>query len=102
ALILLPVFFFAAVRGDVTWKERAASASVVLLPVCMIVMPWLALFYARYGAVIPDWVKPDAKLMDLYPFVRVAVERPWYYYLFKLGLIVPLTFVAFWPLVSER
>jgi len=59
-------------------------------------------FYQKTGVFVPSWVKPDARLMDLYPFVRAAVERPWYYYIFKLILIMPVAVVAAWAIAGER
>lgn len=102
ALILVPVFLFVCVRDEETWKHRAASMTVILLPLIFLVVPWLVLFYLKTGVFVPSWVKPDARLMELYPFVRIAVERPWYYYVVKLVFIMPLAAVALWALVRER
>ncbi len=43
---------------------------------------------------IPTWLKPDAWLIEHYPFVRAAIERPVYYYFMKLYLIQPLILVC--------
>jgi Glycosyltransferase family 87 len=102
ALILLPVFLFFCVRDEDTWKERVTAMATVLLPVALFVVPWLIVFYQKNGVFVPSWVKPDATLMQLYPFVRIAVERPWYYYAVKLVLIMPLALVAAWALARER
>ena len=102
ALILLPVLGFFAVRDEETWKQRAAAAATILLPVALFVIPWLVVFYQRNGVFVPSWVKPDSTLMQMYPFVRLAVERPWYYYPAKLILIMPLAPVALWALIRER
>jgi membrane-associated HD superfamily phosphohydrolase len=59
-------------------------------------------FYLQYGVMLPSWVKPDARLMELFPFVRMAVERPWYYYAAKLAFTMPLALVAVWLLIRER
>ena len=102
ALLLVPVFAFACVRDEDTWAGRAASMAVVLVAMGLFVAPWLVVFYLQYGVLFPSWVKPDARLMELYPFVRAAVERPWYYYAAKLVLVMPLALVAGWALVRER
>jgi hypothetical protein len=102
ALILVPVVLMTGVRGDATWKDRALSMAAMLLPLVILVAPWLILFYLQYGVLTPPWVKPDARLMELFPFVRVAVERPWYYYGAKLFEIMPLAAVAAWLLIRER
>jgi hypothetical protein len=101
ALMLIPVFLVAGIRGDSTWKERSVSVLAVVAPIAVVVAPWMAVFHLQYGVFVPSWVKPDARLMELYPFVRMAVERPWYYYA-KLILIMPLALVALWSVVRER
>jgi hypothetical protein len=102
ALILLPVFVFVCIRDEETWKERAISLAAVLLPVVSLVVPWLLVFYSRNGVFLPSWVKPDERLMQLYPFVRAAVERPWYYYVVKLSVVMPLAIAAVWALMGDR
>jgi 4-amino-4-deoxy-L-arabinose transferase-like glycosyltransferase len=102
ALILLPVFLVFAMRHDGTWSARVRSALAVLVPVTVLVAPWLAVFYQHTGVLIPSWVKPDARLMEIYPFLRTAVERPWHYYLSTLLVIAPLTAIAAWAAVSQR
>jgi 4-amino-4-deoxy-L-arabinose transferase-like glycosyltransferase len=102
ALVLLPVFALVCVRDEDTWSGRIASIALVLGAAGLFVIPWLVVFYLQYGVLVPSWVKPDARLMELYPFVRAAVERPWYYYAVKLVLVMPLALVAVWALVRER
>lgn len=102
ALILVPVFLFAVLRTDSTWRERGASMLSIFLPVGLLVVPWMVVFYAQSGVFIPSWVKPDEKLMEIFPFLRVAVARPWYYYLGTLPLIMPLALVPVWVLARER
>jgi len=102
ALILVPLVLFVCWRDEPTWKERAIAMALVLLPAGVLVAPWLIVFYQKTGVFVPSWVKPDARLMDLYPFVRAAVERPWYYYIFKLILIMPVAVVAAWAIAGER
>jgi 4-amino-4-deoxy-L-arabinose transferase-like glycosyltransferase len=102
ALILLPVFLVFAIRSEAPWPARALSALAVLVPVTVLVAPWLAVFYQQTGVLIPSWVKPDARLMELYPFLRTAVERPWHYYLSTLLVIAPLTAIAVWAAVAQR
>jgi hypothetical protein len=101
-LILVPVCVLAGTRADTTGKERAISIAAMLLPAAVLVAPWMLLFYQQYGVLAPSWVKPDARLMELFPFVRAAVDRPWYYYGAKLALIMPLSLIAVWLVIRER
>jgi hypothetical protein len=101
ALILLPVFLVVGLRGDGNWKDRAASGLAIVLPIAVLVGPWLATFYAQFGVFVPGWVRPDAKLLEIYPFLQVAVARPWYYYAVTLTFVLPLVLAPIWPLIRE-
>jgi hypothetical protein len=47
ALILVPVFLLASIRGHATWKERAVSMLAVGVPVAVLVVPWMVVFYMK-------------------------------------------------------
>jgi 4-amino-4-deoxy-L-arabinose transferase-like glycosyltransferase len=102
ALILAPLFLFAGLRQDTDWRQRGVSLLAITVPVVALVVPWTILFYLKCGVLVPSWTKPNAELLELYPFVRAAVERPWYYYLLKLTLVMPLALVPIWLMISDR
>ena len=102
ALILVPVLVFFAIRGQAARTERLRSAAALLIPILVLVVPWLVVFYQQTGVVLPTWVKPDATLMEIYPFLRTAVERPWHYYLTTLLVIAPVLAITVWAALSNR
>ena len=93
ALIVAPVVLMAGVCGDETMEAAGDIGGGDPRGRNPDRAPWMILFYLEYGVLTPSWVKPDARLMELFPFVRVAVERPWYYYGAKLVQIMPLVLV---------
>ena len=101
ALILVPLFLFVAVKTDTNWRARALSALAVGLPVVVLVVPWLLAFHAASGVFIASWIRPDARSLELFPFLRTVVERPGYYYFTTLISIMPLALVAAWVLASR-
>jgi 4-amino-4-deoxy-L-arabinose transferase-like glycosyltransferase len=101
ALILAPLFLFVALKTPATWKDRAFAALAVGFPVVLLVVPWLLVFHATSGVFVAGWIRPDARSLELYPFLRTVVERPWYYYLTTLISIMPLALVAAWVLASR-
>ncbi len=101
-LLVLPLLLVMALRGEQDWNGRARAAAALVLPVALLVVPWLAAFYYNTGVVLPSWVKPDEQLMSLYPFLRTAVERPWHYYLTTLIAISPAVMLLAWTAVAHR
>jgi 4-amino-4-deoxy-L-arabinose transferase-like glycosyltransferase len=102
ALMLLPVLVLFAAREMHDWRSRFRAAAAIVGPVVLLVVPWLAIFYQHTGVLVPSWVKPDAQLMEIYPFLRTAVDRPWYYYVTTLAFIAPVTVIAVWAGVRHR
>ena len=96
ALLLLPVFVVFALQGTVGWPSRLRTTAAIATPVLILVAPWLVIFHQQTGVFIPSWVKSDAKLLEIYPFLRTAVDRPWSYYVVTLTVIAPVTAVALW------
>ncbi|MGD1019458.1 MAG: glycosyltransferase 87 family protein [Verrucomicrobiia bacterium] len=94
ALIAVPVALYCVFAQTARPRsERIRWAFYSMIPVGLLVAPWLILFYVRTGAVLPGWVKPDDWSMQHYPFVRAAVNRSLDYYPVTLCLIVPLVLV---------
>ena len=94
ALIAVPVALYCVFAQTARPRsERIKWAFYSMIPVGLLVAPWLILFYVKTGTVLPGWVKPDDWSMQHYPFVRAMVNRPVDYYPVKLCLIVPLVLV---------
>lgn len=94
ALIAVPIALYCVFAQTARPRsERIRWAFYSMIPVGLLVAPWLILFYAKTGAVLPGWVKPDDWSMQHYPFVRAAVNRSVDYYPVRLCLIVPLVVV---------
>jgi len=90
ALIVAPVVIYLVVTSFASPRERWTNLLYGGLPAALLVLPWVMLVYSAFGVLIPHWVKPDAWLLEHYPFVRRSVERPVYYYFKKLALIQPV------------
>jgi 4-amino-4-deoxy-L-arabinose transferase-like glycosyltransferase len=95
ALLLLPVgvfMVFVLTAGDRRTRFRLAAALV--LPACLVVLPWFIVFRAHYGQWLPDWIKPDAALIAASPLVARAMSRPWHYYITQAVLVAPIVLVV--------
>jgi 4-amino-4-deoxy-L-arabinose transferase-like glycosyltransferase len=73
--------------------EKAKSLLLAFAPAVLLMTPWFVVYYQTFGTLSLEWVKPDAELQAKYLFVRLATERPPYYYVKKLLLLQPLALV---------
>lgn len=71
-------------------RSRPKSVLAYAVPCTLAVLPWLLVFYDTYGLLTPTWLRPDDWALEHYPLVAEAVGRPWYYYVVKLGLVLPI------------
>jgi 4-amino-4-deoxy-L-arabinose transferase-like glycosyltransferase len=94
AALVLPAIVFLLLTSFPTARERAEAIALVGAPCLVLLLPWLVVFYRTYGVLLPTWSKPSAQLIASNPFVRAAVERPFYHYLLKLALLQPITIVC--------
>ena len=101
AMVLAPVFLVAAFLESRDRRTRIESAALPLVPALMLVVPWLLFFHAKCGVFLPSWVRADPWLLEHSAFVRAFVSRPWYYYVTKLPLLIPLFPVCLFRLASE-
>jgi 4-amino-4-deoxy-L-arabinose transferase-like glycosyltransferase len=101
ALVVLPVFVVTILLGGVPWRGRLTSCLWFGLPICFLVVPWLLVFRLKCGVFLPDWVAPDPWLREHSEFVKAALDRPWYYYVVKLPLLIPMSVMAGWALSAR-
>ena len=102
ALIITPVITYLLFSSYGTKNEKLKVFFYGLSPVFLLLLPWFIVFYKTFGVLFPYWVKPDSWLLEHYPFVRQAVERPIYYYLKKLILIQPVVLLLLVELIRRK
>lgn len=72
-------------------RRFVRSAVLGFLPVALLVLPWLIVFYREYGELTPSWIQtPGEWKVKNIPFVDVTFQRPFLYYWVKTGMIQPL------------
>jgi 4-amino-4-deoxy-L-arabinose transferase-like glycosyltransferase len=100
ALALIPVYLW-AVFLKYGRSRKAWEAVLLLSPACLLILPWLIVFYVKCGVILPSWVKPDAWLIEHNAFVKTLVNRSWYYYFLKTTILLPLLPFCLWQLAHE-
>jgi 4-amino-4-deoxy-L-arabinose transferase-like glycosyltransferase len=83
-VIAIYVYFVKADKNVFKDLMFAAVAAVI------ITAPWFFEFYAYYGKLLPDWLKPDPWLLENNEFMRMVTDRPWYYFIKEFFLLNPL------------
>ena len=76
-----------------------AACCFCLLPAAALTLPWFVYFYEKCGVFLPDWINPDQWSMEHFPLMKEWANRPWYFYLIKAPLLIPvlpLCLYCFW------
>jgi hypothetical protein len=72
------------------------------LPVLLLVVPWFILFYLQYGILLPEWVRPDAAMIESSGVISRAVSRPWHYYITESSMVAPVVLVVLLGYLARR
>lgn len=65
----------------------------VVVPAILVVLPWFVVFFAHYGRLLPNWIHPDADMIQASGLVRRAMSQSWHYYLSQSCLVAPIVLV---------
>jgi 4-amino-4-deoxy-L-arabinose transferase-like glycosyltransferase len=99
--VLVAIYFWRRRPGG--WRTAARHLLWVGGAFVVVVIPWFAKFYAYYGTLFPDWIRPDAWTVETFEYVRTVGDRPPYYFLKQLFLVYPwLAFVVGTSLAAVR
>lgn len=80
-------------------KQKLVFFIYFLFTAVLICSPWYIYFYKIYGTISPWWTKPSFELISIFPFLRMVVNRPWYFYVTYIILIAPVYLFAFMNIV---
>ncbi|MBN2563057.1 MAG: hypothetical protein JXQ75_19200 [Phycisphaerae bacterium] len=103
ALILVPaagLLLWLATQDNARARWRLLLACAV--PVVLLLVPWFAVFYAHYGTLLPNWIRPDPVMIETSGLVRRAVSQPWHYYLTESVMVAPVVFVVLVGYIARR
>ena len=101
-LALLPVYLYAM---HLFFRKRGVFVSSclwLLLPVAALTAPWFVAFYMKCGVFLPDWINPDPWSMDRFPLMKEWANRPWYFYLIKTPLLIPVLPLCLYRLLRTK
>ena len=56
----------------------------------IIVLPWYLWFFSIYKTLFPWWARNMPENLTMFPFIKMVINRPWYFYFQNISLAAPL------------
>lgn len=91
---ILPACFYIIFKKGFTLKRTVYAFSFVIVSF-IVTLPWLYHFYNVSGEIFPWWAKIYEENIKMFPFIDMAVHRPWYFYFVHLILVAPVYIFAY-------
>ena len=66
----------------------------------LIVGPWLFIFHRTFGVFFPWWIRPSGSSLSLFPFIKIAMDRPWYFYFSNITKVAPIYLLAWISMIK--
>ncbi len=63
--------------------------------------PWLFIFYKTFGTFFPWWIKPSEEPLRMFPFIKMAMDRPWYFYFSNISAVAPIFLFAWIGMIKS-
>jgi 4-amino-4-deoxy-L-arabinose transferase-like glycosyltransferase len=98
AVLILPVLLYLMLRGGVNRRSLVALAYFALAAL-VISTPWFVYFFKNTGSLARGAVI-DTEYLQL-PFIRMAVERSWYFYFAHVVLISPIYLFGYFEIIHR-
>ena len=71
-------------------KKKLINVSCFLIFAVLVAGPWLFIFYKTFGTFFPWWIKPSEEPLRMFPFIRMAMARPWFFYFSNITIVAPI------------
>lgn len=94
ALGIVPVLLYTIFKNGLS-KKILAGFSILGIAAILISAPWFMLFYKTFHAFLPWWARQTAESIQMFPFMKMAVERPVYFYLANTIMVAPIYLFGF-------
>ncbi|MBL7131404.1 MAG: glycosyltransferase family 39 protein, partial [Candidatus Omnitrophica bacterium] len=100
ALFILAPVFYLFIRKPLIVK-RIDKMIFFSISALLVIVPWFFIFYKTFGIIFPWWVKPSEDLSQMFPFVRMILDRPFYFYFLNTIVVAPIYIFA-WLNIIRR
>ena len=97
AVLILPVLLYLILRDRVNRQNLISIASFAIAAL-LISTPWFFYFYKVTGSFVRGGI--NAEILQL-PFIKMAVERSWYFYFLHVALISPIYLFGYLEIIER-
>jgi len=80
--------------------KRLSNVLYFIIFSMLIAGPWLYVFYKTFGTFFPWWIKPSEEPLRMFPFIKMAIARPWYFYFSNISKVAPIYLFA-WAIIIK-
>ena len=98
AVFILPVLLYLILRAGINFQSLISIASFAIAAL-LISAPWFFYFYTITGSFARGAVI-DAEYLQV-PFIKMAVERSWYFYFVHVALISPIYLFGYFEIIER-
>ena len=98
AVFILPVILYLLLRGGVNLQSLISIACFAVAAL-LISTPWFLYFFKVTGSFARGAVI-DAEYLQV-PFIKMAVERSWYFYFVHVALISPIYLFGYFEIIER-
>ena len=98
AVFILPVILYLILRGGVNLQSLISIACFAVAAL-LISTPWFLYFFKVTGSFARGAVI-DAEYLQV-PFIKMAVERSWYFYFVHVALISPIYLFGYFEIIER-
>jgi 4-amino-4-deoxy-L-arabinose transferase-like glycosyltransferase len=86
--ILAPVFYLFMKKPRSI--NKIIKVALFLISAILVTSPWFVAFYRTFGTIFPWWIRPSAEPLHMFPFIRMALDRPFYFYFLNISIVTPI------------
>lgn len=82
-------------------SKRLINVSYFLISSALVAGPWLIIFYKTFGTFFPWWIKPSEEPLRMFPFIKMAMARPWFFYFSNITIVAPIYLFAWITMIKS-
>lgn len=95
SLVLIPAIVYYLWRQHFSFKNLMIFSSCFFIVAALVNLPWFYYYYKIMGTIFyGNQYITTQEFMDMFPFVRMSTNRPFYYYFVTLPLISPVYLIS--------
>ncbi|MCX5697411.1 MAG: glycosyltransferase family 39 protein [Candidatus Omnitrophica bacterium] len=100
ALCIIPALLYILFKDGFS-KKKIKDFSILGIAALFITAPWFILFYKTFHTFLPWWARQNEESMRMFPFLKMAIGRPVYFYFTNTVIIAPIYLFGFIEMIRR-